>query len=1117
MLRILGCLLTLVCLLPAQVKLLRHPTYSKGRVAFSYLGDIWIANENGTAIQRLTDNKARDVYPRFSPDGNFIAFSSNRDGNYDVFVIPVTGGKPKQLTFHTADDTVVGWTPDGKKVIFSSARGTGAFPFVATLFEVSVDGGTEQQLPSDWGASASFSPDGSKMALMRHPGTWSRKHYRGAYAADLWVRDVHANTFTKLGDPDYKGNYFWPMYGAHGEIYFVSDRTSNEKNIKYGGPEVMKSANNIWKIPEKGGTPVQITHHTDGNLYFPSISEDRKTIVYEDNFGLWKLDLASGKSTEIRIDLKSDSKENDVEWVTVNNEVESFDLSPSSRRAAVVVHGEVFTIATDRGEVQRVTETAWREQDVNWSPDGKWIAFISDRSGRQEIWMATELGKDARKLTDADCDKTWLQWAPDSKSMLWSGSDHKLRKVDVTSGDTAILASSDAGPVMDAQFSPDGKWVSYIKEDRLLRRQVWIKNLASGDEHRILSEQFPTALSARWTPDGKKLLIIGGVSVASMASLGFRGTPSQIYTVPLTRVEKAPEERGVDTEEQAMEAMRTGPGATPGAMRGRRAPPPEVKIEWDGLERRIRKLANLPGSVMVVVPAPDSRMYAFLSAGAQPTGGDSQEGPAPGPALYVVREDGTGLEHLNTTVPLTPGNGPGGGFGGGFSEPQWARDGRIYMMLRRQLYAIQVPMTSAGDSTPAAAARGVRVAVAASPGTSAAQTTGPRPVTFTVRMQIDRPAERKQIFEEAWRTMKNRFYDSKMHGINWAAAQDRYESLLEHVADNEELHNLIMEMIGELNASHTGISGGGALPGETQPAPMRTSDPGFTLEPDASGYFKVGKIYHKGPADYEYMKIAPGDLVLAVNGAELKTSDNYWRMFNVLPGHKLEFRLNSKPTMDGAWTVAVTPLSAQAQSNLEYNLWVENRKQMVEKLTNGEIGYLHIRAMDAPSFQKFQEDLFDNRDKKALIIDERFNGGGGIDQELLEILNQRKPYEMSRRRDSSVTVPRPAQAYFGPMVVLQNERSASDAEMFPEGFRRLGLGKLVGMPTMGAVIGTGSYPLLDGSQIRTPGSAALTASGEDMENYGVIPDVLVDNGPADFLAGKDRQIEKAIEVLRGQL
>src|SRR5690349_1169212 len=330
----------------AQVKLLRHPTYSKGKVAFSYLGDIWTANENGSGVQRLTDNKARDVFPRYSPDGNWIAFSSNRDGNNDVFVIPATGGKPRQLTYHTADDNVVGWSPDGKKVLFSSTRAKGAFPTVSTLFEVAVDGGVEMPVPTDWGASASYSPDGKKLAFMRHPSVWTRKHYRGAYAADLWLMDIVAKSFVKLGDADYKGNYLWPMYGANGDIYFVADRTPNERNIQFGGPDVMRSVNNIWKISERGGNPQQVTHHTDGNLYFPSISADRKTIVYEDNFGIWKLDLASGKSTEIVIDVKSDSKENDTELVSFNGEADSFHISPSNRRAAVVTHGEIFTIAT---------------------------------------------------------------------------------------------------------------------------------------------------------------------------------------------------------------------------------------------------------------------------------------------------------------------------------------------------------------------------------------------------------------------------------------------------------------------------------------------------------------------------------------------------------------------------------------------------------------------------------------------------------------------------------------------------------------------------------------------------------------------------------------------------
>jgi tricorn protease len=1125
-----SCFLLLPITASAEVKLPRHPTYAKGRVAFSYLGDIWIADENGANAQRITDNKARDIYPRFSPDGNWIAFSSNRDGNYDVYVVASTGGKPKQLTFHSADDNVVGWSPDGKRILFSSTRGNGAFPTIATLFEVSVESGIEQPVSTDWGANGSYSPDGKKLAFMRHPSVWSRKHYRGAFAADLWVMDTTAKTYTKLGDSEFKGNYFWPMYGANGDIYFVSDRTANEKNIKFGGPEVMKSVNNIWKISDKGGNAVQVTHHTDGNLYFPSISADRKTIVYEDNFGLWKLDVVSGKTSEIRVDIKSDSKDNDTQLVTVNNEADGFNLSPSSRRAAVVVHGELFTIATDKGEPQRVTDTPWREEDPRWSPNGKWIAFTSDRSGREEIWISDELGKTPKKLSDADCEKGSIAWAPDSKSLLWSGSDHKLRKVDVDSGKTDVLASSNSGNISNPQFAPDGKWISYAKQDPLLRYQVWIRNLESGDEHPITSDQFQYSNNAKWTPDGKRLLFTAGVTAPAMASQGFRGAPAQLYGVWLTHQDKPPESKDINTEEQALEQLSEAPSGPPPGGRGRStasAPPVTVTVDWDGMERRIQKIGSPPSGVSFVAASPDSKTYLLQLFNQNQGGPPPAEGAPPaGPALYLIKEDGTGMQRLNTTVAAEPGSrrGPAGGGGGGGrnSEPQWARDGKtIYMLQASHIYAVNVPNSSDSGNQASGGRRANAPAATASASGGAAPSTGndaaPKRVDFTVRMIVDRPAERKQVFEEAWRIMKNRFYDPNMHGVNWAAAEDKYESLLEHVADSEELHNVIMEMIGELNASHTGISGGGLLPGETPPERIETRYPGFSMQPDAaSGFYTVAAVQRKGPADKDYVKIESGNYVLAVNGKQLKTTDNYWQLFNVLPGHKLEFLLNSKPTIDGAWTISVDPLTQQAHGNLEYQLWVENHKKMVEKLTNGEIGYLHIRAMDAPSLEKFQEELIDLRDKKALIIDQRFNGGGGIDQELLQILNQRKQYQRTHGRDS-VDMPRPVQAFYGPMAVLQNERSASDAEMFPDGFRRLGLGKLIGMPTMGAVIGTGAYTLLDGSTIRTPGAGVYTSAGENMENYGVVPDFIVDNGPADFFSGHDRQIEKAIEVLRGQL
>ena len=373
----------------APIKLARHPDYHGGKVVFSYLGDIWLSGDDGTGIQRLTDNVAREVYPRFSPDGAWIAFSSNRNGNNDVYIVSAGGGTPKRLTYHSGNDDVVGWTRDSQRVIFRAARGDGAFPSVATLYQVSVGGGQESSLGLDWGYWGSFSPDGRSMVFNRHPSTWSRRHYRGSYSADLWIADFQARTFNKLlGDERY--NRLWPMWGADGSIYFVGDPLPNERTVVPGSLEVRKSVNNIYKGPVNGGQPVQVTRHTSGSLFWPSMSSDGKVIVYEDSFGIWKLDVASGRTSEIKLAIATDEKENELDIEPLNNEVDGFDISPSGRRAVISAHGQILTIATDRGDITRVApdNMASRNQSPKWSPDGRLVAFVSDRSGRDEIWLS---------------------------------------------------------------------------------------------------------------------------------------------------------------------------------------------------------------------------------------------------------------------------------------------------------------------------------------------------------------------------------------------------------------------------------------------------------------------------------------------------------------------------------------------------------------------------------------------------------------------------------------------------------------------------------------------------------------------------------------------------------
>jgi tricorn protease len=1085
----LAVLLGAPALLLAEARLLRHPSYHQGKVAFSYLGDIWVAREDGSRVERLTVHKARDVYPRFSPDGRWIAFSSNRAGNYDVYVIPGQGGEPKQLTFHSGNDIVVGWTPDSQRVIFQASRGR-LFPGIPSLYEVSIDGGLEQPIPTDWGAWGSYSADGKKLAFNRHSMVWWRKHYRGSYAADLWVMDASTRKFTHLGDDEYKGNYLWPMYGAGGEIYFVADRLPNEKNVKPGSPEVMKSVNNIWKIGERGGRAVQVTHHTDGNLFFPSISSDGKVIVYEENFGLWKLDTATGKTAEIKLHIVSDAKENLVETLAIQNEADSYALSPSTKRAAISTHGEIFTIATDRGESQRVTESYSRETNPQWSPDGKWIAFFSDRSGQEEIWIADERGGSLKKLTDADTEKTALEWAPDSKSLLYAASDHKLYRVVIETGKSEVVAASDVANISNSRFSPDGAWISFTRMDRNLRPHIYVVPAAGGPEHLIDREDLFSATGARWTPDGKKLIFLAGMLQSGTATQ--RSAVLQLHSVSLVSEEKNPADRGVDSEDEAQTAEPARRGR-PGPPAAEPAAPPrkvEVKIEWDGLGRRIRQLTRLGDSVNTAVASPDSKLYAFTAAGEQDNRRIS--------ALYTIQEDGEKMTRVATSQPAGEEGPPaaGGRFGGGISSPQFSKDGRtIYYLEGNGIYSVEVG--GGGSSAPSAP--------------SASRGAERKRVSFQARVEVDHRAEWKQVVDESWRVMKHEFYDPAMHGVDWNKVKATFEPLVDSVADQEEMHDIVSRMLGEMNASHTGISAGGP---ESR-TETRTRYPGFELEADPSGYYKVSYVYRDGPADHDYVNLRVGNFVLAVNGQELKAGENYWKLYNSAPGRKMEFTLNSKPAKEGAWKTKLEPASATAFITLQYKKWVAERQALVEKLSGGEIGYLHIRAMDAESLRKFERDLVDNHFKKALVIDQRFNPGGGIDQELLQILQQRQ-YQLTRPRDS-VEVARPQRAFYGPMVVMQNERSTSDAEMFPDGFRALGLGKVVGVTTYGAVIGTGAHRLMDGSSIRTPASGVWSVKGYNLENYGVPPDVRVDNTPEDFLAGRDAQLEKAVEILKGEL
>jgi len=1070
-----------------DARLVRYPHYHQGRVVFTYLADIWTADEDGRNVKRITVNKARDAYPRFSPDGKWIAFSSDRNGNMDVFVVPSAGGNPKQLTFHSADDIVQGWSPDGKTVLFSSNRGD---DFMPKLWTVNVDTAAERNAGADMGTSACYSPDGTKLAINRKGQVYWRKYYRGAMNTDVTVMDIAAKKFTDL-TADFEGIDSWPMWGRDGNIYFVSDREGN-------------GLTNIWRVPETGGKADRVTSFKEGDVRFPGISADGKVIVFEHDFGISKLDVAARKVTPIKLDIDADVQENIVEVRDFNSQADDYDLAPAGRRVAISIHGEIFTAPAEEGDLRQITDSPARDQSPAYSPDGKSIAFISDRSGREELYIIGSDGVgEPQRITDIDALKFGFEWSPNSKEIAFVSSDSKLRKYSIDSKQTVELASSKYGNFSEPRWSPDGKWIAYSRPDYTRTSDVYLIPSAGGEEKKATFDSYNDG-NPRFSHDGRKLYFVrredGG---GGGGGLGGAQASSQIYSVALEKEDRDPSDPEDRPEPDQQD--QTGDAAARRAGQQRNQPPRDINIDWSGLKRRTRQITRMPFAVFNYAVTPDNRSLVFVTT--EPSSGR----PAPTPVIYSIGEDGKRLTRIIAgDAPTGEGGGGGGGFGGGISDLNITRDGRtLYFREGSSIYSVALGTGQAGG---AAAAFGTAPATG-----SGGREGAKRRVNFTAQVKIDKQAEWAEMFDDAWRTMKYRFYDPQMHGKNWDGARAKYQPLVQDVGDRQELLNIINEMIGELNASHTGAAGP-PRGRESREANITTWHLGVELtSDDAAGRYKVTHIFEDGPADKDWVKVSNGDYLIAINGREVKAGENYWPLLNHKLNRKIEVTFNNKPSTDGAWKTRIEPVNGQGLSALRYERWVKDRRAIVDKMSNGRIGYLHIQAMNQPSLRKFEKEIRENREKEALIIDQRWNGGGNIEQELLAILVQRE-YQIWQPRGSEATG-RPFAGYFGPKVVLQNWRSASNAEMFPAGFRALGLGKVIGTPTMGAVIGTGSYSLIDGSTVRTPGVGVFLADKNrtNMENYGVKPDILVENTPEDNLAGRDRQLETAVQELMKEI
>jgi len=1028
------------------IKFARYPHASHGKLVFSYHGDIWVANEDGSSPMRLTAHVAHDTFPRISPDGRWVAFSSDRFGNDDVFIVPITGGEPRQLTFNTTGDTVLNWMPDGKGILIATSRAVS--PWRSPLHVVPVDGGLPMPLPMDGGVQGMVKQDGSMVAFNRSGGSYWRKGYQGNRADDIWVQNLQTKAITRLTDAnlrEYKTfrQDVYPMWGRDGWIYFSSERSG---------------IFNIWRISASGGEPEQVTTHRSDGVQFPAMSADGSTIAYENEFDIWTLEVGSRTPTRVTIDLAFDPKINLVRWESTENRMDGFAVSPDGDYAAVDFHGEIFLVPVDPevGEKRQVTSNSWRDRRQTFSPSGRYIAYTSDESKEEEVWVFDRETGDRRRLTTHPSFKSIDAWSPDSTRLAWTG-DNRLFVTNVSTAATTELGYNVAGGYNPTGFSPDGNWLVLTRRDADMNSEVFLFEIATRREHNITDSLFSES-QGTITPDATKVVFISD-----------RDGSNQLWMVPLTRQTEDPNDPVVRERRRAAERARGGRGGADEPAEGQgggaggapQGEPAALSVDTTDIRRRAVQITTGDQSVQGYFLSPDGQTIYFRSR-------DDE-----GPALFSIGIDGKNRQRLVSGAfqGLTPTADRRAVF--------YEQDGELWKMeMSGQRRRTRVP--------------------------------------FELTVRIDQRAEWAQILDESWRVMKYRFYDANMHGTDWNAVKAKYEPLLKYVGENQDVYDLANEMIGELNASHTGVRGPDSDP---QPSPYQTRHLGFEIAPENGGY-KVTHIYRDGPADKEWVDLELGEFITAIDGTPIKAGDNYWQLLNSPLNEYVTVTVAASPT--AAETRNLRIQSAGSLQNIKYEEWVAKNREYVDKATNGQIAYVHIRAMNQPSLARFETEVNHYWNKKGIIVDIRYNGGGNIDQQLIDIL-ERRPYEFWNNRYGAPTWGRrPRQAIAGPKVMMINARSGSDSEVTPQAFRDLRLGRIVGNPTAAAVIATGSYSLINGGTIRTPGSLVVTYDPErpdnhgiNLENFGVAPDVWAENTPEDELAGRDAELDAAIaEVLK---
>ncbi|HEX3880244.1 MAG TPA: S41 family peptidase [Bryobacteraceae bacterium] len=1058
--RLLYALLAPLAGFSAGIPYLTQPALCPTRPELVFVsgGDIWLVSSKGGEAHLLISNAADDSRPLYSPDGAKLAFVSTRSGNGDIYVLTLASGDLKRLTFDDRLDQLDAWSRDGKWVYFSNTGNDVGGK--NDIYRVSVEGGTPMAVSADRFTNefqAAPAPDGSIAFAARGNGDsqWWRNGHSHLDESEIWVRkDGSPATYEKL--VDLNGRNAWPNWMPDGkQIYFMSDRSG---------------AQNIWTLPV-GGKLKQVTKFTTGRVLWPTIGYDGKSLVFERDFKIWQLDTKTGEAYPIPITLVGSSAGPEITHQTIN-QFTDLALSPDNRKVALAAHGEIFaSSARDGGQAFRVTNTPGPESQMTWSPDSTRLAFISQRDALSHVYLYDFTKRTESRLSEGPLPDTAPEFSPDGKMLSFVRDRRELHVIDLDSKKDRMVATGFIGGGFgggSVVWSPDNQWLAYASDTDRGLRNVFVVPAAGGAPKQVSFLANGNLGSLSWSPDGKFIVF----------QTGQRTEQPEVMRLDLSpRTPKYAEEKFEDLfkPEPARGAGGRGAGRGGDAPAAEPKPPVKVDIEFNDIRRRI---APLPLGQTAANPqiSPDGK-YLLFSASVAGTANLY---------LYPLDED-------------TAGRGGRGGRGGeGNGGP-----------AARQLTTTAGPKTHphfSADSREVYFLEGGRLQ---SVGVDSRLV---HPVNVSAEMDVDFQKEKMAVFEQAWAGQRDDYYDPKYHGADWNAVRKTYAPLIEACRTPDEMRAILRLMIGELNSSHSGVSAPAGGAGGTGGGRGTVGQLGLTFdraEYEKSGKLKVSQVLPLSPA--AIAKIKPGDELQAVDGVAIGTGFNLDEQLQHKTDHRVVLKVNDHD-------VTVRPVANL--SDLIYRDWVENNRAYVARVSNGKLGYVHIRDMSEQALTQLYVDLdAENRAREGVVVDIRNNNGGFVNAYALDVLTRRPYLTMTDRGGPSVS----ARTNLGqrslelPTILVVNQHSLSDAEDFTEGYRTLKLGKVVGEPTAGWIIYTGSMTLIDGSVMRMPQTRVTGADGKEMENNPRPVDVPVSRPIGESYTGKDSQLDVAVRELLAQL